>query len=34
MEHESLDRLIARLAVAVIAADGRITTPELAALTG
>jgi DnaJ-domain-containing protein 1 len=32
MEQDSLGRLITRLAVAVIAADGRITTPELEAL--
>jgi len=32
MNRNDLGRLIARLAVAVIAADGRITTAELAAL--
>jgi DnaJ-domain-containing protein 1 len=32
MDRESLGRLIARLAVAVVAADARITTAELAAL--
>ena len=32
MDGESLGRLIARLGVAIIAADGRITTAELAAL--